>query len=132
MGLIPLLSAIIAFFYWRKDKFIKFCFFSTIIFFLLALGKFTPLYRILFYIPGFKYFRVPARWITLASFTLSLASGWGLTLVLKEKENTRIEKIYRNLTYLAIFVVLASLLFLWTKPLLFPLFKKIIIRMYYG
>lgn len=46
--------------------------------FLLALGRFNPLYLLLAHLPGFNLFRAPARWLLLYALGMSLlaAAGW--------------------------------------------------------
>lgn len=43
----------------------------------LAFGRYNPIYRILAELPGFNLFRVPARWLSLFSLTMSLLAGLG-------------------------------------------------------
>jgi hypothetical protein len=45
--------------------------------FLFALGRFNPLYILLAYLPGFSYFRAPARWLVLFSLGLALLAAYG-------------------------------------------------------
>lgn len=45
---------------------------------LLALGEFNPLYWQLAQLPGFNYFRVPARWLALFTLGAALLAGFGL------------------------------------------------------
>jgi hypothetical protein len=46
---------------------------------LLAVGDATPLYRILFdWAPGFASFRVPARWLLISTFGLSILAATGV------------------------------------------------------
>ncbi len=45
--------------------------------FILALGRFTPVYYLLGQLPGFDLFRAPARWLVLAALGLSLLAGYG-------------------------------------------------------
>ncbi len=48
----------------------------------LAMGQFTPLYRVLFeVVPGFDLFRVPARWLFLTGFAVALLAGAGVETV---------------------------------------------------
>lgn len=42
-----------------------------------ALGQFNPLYVLLARLPGFAFFRVPARWLVLYSFGMALLAGAG-------------------------------------------------------
>jgi hypothetical protein len=44
---------------------------------LLALGRHTPLYHLLVYVPGFNFFRVPARWLFVATISFSVLAGYG-------------------------------------------------------
>src|SRR5205807_1388012 len=46
---------------------------------LLALGQFGPLYPVLYsFVPGLGLFRVPARWLFVASFGLALLAAIGV------------------------------------------------------
>lgn len=49
--------------------------------FLLALGNHFPLYELIFHVPGFNLFRVPARWLLLCSFSGAMLAGGGLTFL---------------------------------------------------
>lgn len=44
----------------------------------LALGVYNPLYWTLAGLPGFSFFRVPARWLALFAFGIALLAGYGL------------------------------------------------------
>lgn len=55
----------------------------------LALGRFTPLYYLLAYLPGFNFFRVPARWLVLYGLSSSLLAGLGWQTLQETKLNTR-------------------------------------------
>ncbi|MCB9450123.1 MAG: hypothetical protein H6672_01720 [Anaerolineaceae bacterium] len=46
--------------------------------FVLALGLYTPLYWLLAGLPGFSFFRVPARWLALFALGAALLAGLGL------------------------------------------------------
>jgi hypothetical protein len=48
----------------------------------LALGAYNPLYWLLANLPGFSFFRVPARWLALAALALALLGGMGLQALL--------------------------------------------------
>lgn len=45
--------------------------------FVLALGRFTPVYYLLGQLPGFDLFRAPARWLVLPALGLALLAGYG-------------------------------------------------------
>lgn len=51
-----------------------------------ALGRFNPLYAALVhYVPGFSFFRVPARWLALWGFGGAMCAGTGLELLMDEE-----------------------------------------------
>ncbi len=43
-----------------------------------ALGRFNPLYWYIAELPGFNLFRVPARWLALYAFGISMLAGYGV------------------------------------------------------
>lgn len=49
--------------------------------FMLALGRFAPVYWLLARVPGFDLFRAPARWLALFAFGVSLLAGIGLDAI---------------------------------------------------
>lgn len=49
----------------------------TVVGLFFALGQFNPLYVLLARLPGFAFFRVPARWLVLYSFGMALLAGAG-------------------------------------------------------
>jgi hypothetical protein len=44
----------------------------------LALGKHNPLYRFIYYLPGFNHFRIPAQILFLYVFSMAVLAGMGL------------------------------------------------------
>lgn len=54
--------------------------------FLLALGEFNPLYWILATLPGFNWFRVPARWLALFALAMAMLAGIGLQFLLETSQ----------------------------------------------
>ncbi|RMF80726.1 MAG: hypothetical protein D6737_07180 [Chloroflexi bacterium] len=49
---------------------------------LFAFGRFNPVYVALTGLPGFNFFRVPARWLSLFALSAALFAGWGLQSLL--------------------------------------------------
>lgn len=57
---------------------------------LLAMGRFTPLYRLVVqYLPGFALFRVPARWLVAVNLSLAVLAGAGLDRLLARRPARR-------------------------------------------
>jgi len=44
----------------------------------LSLGKYNPLYRFIYYLPGFHHFRIPAQILFLYVFAVAVLAGMGL------------------------------------------------------
>ncbi len=61
----------------------------TIIGFVLALGVYNPLYWTLAGLPGFSFFRVPARWLALFAFGAALLAGYGLDSLMVKRSGGR-------------------------------------------
>lgn len=82
----------------------------------LALGGNTPLYK-LFYtlVPGFKFFRVPARFLYLFLFSVSVLAAHGLHFFLRAEERDRALKQ----------LLLVSSIFLTAIPACAVLFSKL-------
>ncbi|MFC2046104.1 YfhO family protein [Chloroflexota bacterium] len=53
---------------------------------LLALGHHTPLYDLLVHVPGFNFFRVPARWLYIVTFSLAVLAGYGFDALVTGRE----------------------------------------------
>ncbi len=59
-----------------RDRWIWLC--LALVGLALALGRYNPLYPLLSQLPGFTFFRVPARFLALVSLALALLAGLGL------------------------------------------------------
>lgn len=58
---------------------------ATLVALAFALGKYNPLYPLLYnYVPGFAMFRAPARWLLIVDFCLALLAGIGLDAIIRE------------------------------------------------
>ncbi|MBL8163834.1 MAG: YfhO family protein, partial [Anaerolineae bacterium] len=58
--------------------------------FALALGLYNPLYWPLTNLPGFSFFRVPARWLALLALATALLAGCGLQALLNDRPRLRL------------------------------------------
>lgn len=84
IGLIPLGLALFALLSGLKKKG-HHRFFSGLLLVCMALVLETPLYKLCWtFLPGFKFFRVPAKWLLPAIFSAALLAGIGLDWLRKE------------------------------------------------
>lgn len=87
VGLLPLILSIVASAaLFKKNKEVKFFSIVSVISPLIAIGTYSPLYRILFkFFPYFNNFSNPARFALLFIMPVSLLAGFGLGAVLGEQ-----------------------------------------------
>ena len=77
VGIIPLMLFALASFY-NRNKFTKTFLIMALITMILALGKFTPFFKVLYsVVPGFNMFRGNSKFIFIIAFSLSVLSGIG-------------------------------------------------------
>jgi hypothetical protein len=83
---------------------------------LLAMGRFTPLYRyVVQYLPGFSLFRIPSRWLMVVNLALAVLAGCGLESLLSRRPSWR--RLAPALGVLALLLVGLGLVWLWREPL---------------
>jgi len=129
VGILPLVLALLAFLFMRKDWRVAFFVIVGVIGLALALGKHNPVYWLLWkFIPGFNLFRVPARFGLIWTFAIAVLAGFGLDRLLaplKEKQQSVLRYCVMACCVGAIIVVLSALAILVFKTQLlaaaFPL-----------
>jgi hypothetical protein len=77
LPLTALALAVVGGWAWRKNPLVLPWVGLTATGFILALGRFTPVYYLLGQLPGFDLFRAPARWLVLPALGLALLAGYG-------------------------------------------------------
>ncbi|MBI2085766.1 YfhO family protein [Candidatus Daviesbacteria bacterium] len=85
VGIITLFLASFAFLKETRKKAMLF-FMLLLISLILALGKNTPLYKILLHIPIFDGLRAPGRFLFLVDFSLAILAGLGFTVLFQRRE----------------------------------------------
>ena len=84
VAFVPLVIFILAFiggWQWRQRVGVLQALVLTFSGFFLALGAYNPIYWLLARLPGFSFFRAPARWLVLYALGLSLLAGVGWHLL---------------------------------------------------
>lgn len=111
-GILPLALAFLAFLKQRKENFhAKFWGLVCVLAFLLALGKYNPLYKITYYIPIYNLFRVPARHWLEFDFAVAVLFALGLNQLIdvsKEKKG-----LIKKAAIAVTAVGLSGLVFAW-------------------
>lgn len=87
IGIMSIILVFIAVFT-RPDRRSVFFTATLIVSLLLAMGKYTPLYRIFYsYVFGFGHIRYPVKFLFLSSFALSFLSGKGYDVLMSVKDD---------------------------------------------
>lgn len=110
----------------RRELHYSRVFFAVVLFvsILIALGKYNPLYPLIYKLPGFGSFRIPAQIIFLYVFSVAVLSGIGLDRIRQRKWTfVRGSWMFLIVAGALIFLLLACLLFSRYR-LFFLLFKN--------
>ncbi|MCP4601176.1 MAG: YfhO family protein [Proteobacteria bacterium] len=81
--------------------------------FVVALGKYTPIYKAFYYaVPGYKFFRVPGRILTVFVFFVSVLSGIGVSSIIENgKEKTKEIRVFLIVLFSIFSVLLIGYLY---------------------
>lgn len=114
LGLLPIILTIIAMIKCR-GTYVRILLFVAILFQVLAMGKYTPVYPFFYEYLGFKFFRVPKMNLFVVAFSVSIMAAHGAQWVLGElSEKDR--KLYKGVMFgLFSFAGLLALLVLYAK-----------------
>lgn len=121
MGVVPFILGIFCFIYFFKESKIKFLLIWLIVVFFYAIGGYTPVFKLFYYlIPGVKKFRAPSLIFYQINFIFAISSAIFIDRLknLKEKD---LEKLL---------VITAGILFL--LALIFSIFKSGFINLFSG
>jgi hypothetical protein len=114
LGMIPFVLSV--FFFMSKDKRRLLFLILIVASFLLAMGKYTPLYSLLYYIPPFNSIRYPAKFLFLFFFVVSITAALGfdrLRTGVEQKDKKTKNTIYITFYFGFIFAVLWGYLYLF-------------------
>ena len=101
VGLVPLGLAMAA--AWQKvrhDRVTKSLVFTLVISIFLAFGPYFPGFDLLIRLPGFSFFRAPARWTMTSTLILAILAGQGFDLLIADYQHMRRILMRLNLTCL--------------------------------
>jgi len=105
LGILPLILAWLAF---RKNRVLSLFLAGTVfVSLLLAFGKYTPFYRLIFLIPGISMIRYPVKYLFLTTFCLTILASFGFQRLLDVFDEQRNKFLGVIKGTLATFVLLA-------------------------
>lgn len=118
----------------RHENF--FCF-AAILFLLLALGKFSPLYRAIVEITGFNSFRTPIKFLFFTAFSSAILCAFGIEKfilgILKPQPLKRISRLLIIICSIFIFLPPITAQYLSrNEPELLPQFQNLIVNAYHN
>ncbi|MBI5206269.1 MAG: YfhO family protein [Candidatus Firestonebacteria bacterium] len=111
LGIFPLFFALLAFLNNRK-KYVKIFGILILVVFPLAMGGFTPIYNLVFKLPGFKMFRVPRAILCIIPVAVSVMAGFGCEWFfekMSEDKKVKIKKILYKLVIGWVVVVIFTI-----------------------
>jgi len=136
IGILPLFLVFIAI-YFKKDK-KQVLFFTGLAFLslLLALGRNTPIYWLLWkFLPGLNMLRCPSRFLFLFTFSASILSGFGFSFLRKKltlSDREKIWKFIKILTVLILLLVCVTIVTLIARDQIIQFGHKMLKQRYYA
>ncbi len=118
----------------RKDPKEKIFWFAAAFFLLMALGQYSPLYRVLVELTQFQGFRNPIKFLFFVTFSLAVLAAFGFDKFFgKTRISGKISGWFLALTALMALVpaVLGGFLKI-ARSWLLPIFQALVERLYYG
>lgn len=128
-GLITLILVLFLFFS-KKDSSSKFFIFLALFCLLFAFGKYTTFFKLIYIIPVFKLFQVPARMLSVFGFAIAILSAYGIENLLNSKKE-KVKPFIRVLFILSIISFLALAFAYLGKPFILEKGKGILESLYY-
>lgn len=116
IGLLPLILALIACLSYSKKSLVRFWCIVAIFSLLLTLGDATPLARLMFHIPAYNKFRVPARHFLEMSMAVSVLAGLGAASI-QEQIISRKQLVSVVISSVGVFLAGLLCVFTFLKPI---------------
>ena len=127
LGLLPWLVLPLCFLF-RRDRYTWFYSSFMLLVLLMAMGKYTPVYRFMFdHLPGFATFRVPKMILYVFAFSAAVLMARGLDILIeREPERRELRSWLAGLGIGAALLVLFGLVLQFGSGKLYPLFDGVI------
>jgi len=85
LGLLTMILACLAVVSSRSNRVVRFWLVTILITFVMALGEYTPLGQLMYYLPGFNKFRAPVRHFLEITLAVSMLAGLGADCIQRRK-----------------------------------------------
>ncbi len=136
IGLFPLLLTFISLCFIFKNKYIITLFALVLFSLFFSFGSYSLLYKIFYnYIPGFNLFRVPARFLFVYAFSVSVLAGIGVQYIysnnLGRKINFMLKKLMLVLT-IGLSILISLFIFILTNKNSFFYYEKYVLKNSYA
>jgi len=113
LGLLTLLLACLAVVSFRSNRIVRFWLVTALITFVMALGKYTPLGQLMFYLPGFNSFRAPVRHFLEITLAGTVLAGLEADYIQQRKIST---KQMKGVVLGAVGIFGLTLIMIWVFP----------------
>lgn len=91
---ILLLLYIIGLFFYKENSSVRFWYFTGLVFLLLSFGQYLPGYKLFSSLPGVSLLRVPARFLFIFCFCLSVAGAFTLDILIKKEFLYKFDRLF--------------------------------------
>jgi uncharacterized membrane protein YfhO len=112
VGIVPLLFVLAGIFLAKDRK--RFFFVGlAALSLLLCFGKYTPLYKLLFYyLPGFNKFRIPGRFSAIFTFSAAILAAYGVDFFYNKWHKTETQRFRKYWRGILIFAIVSGVFWL--------------------
>lgn len=107
IGIFSVILVFIAIYFKRDNKYVLFFTGLAFLSLLFALGRNTPVYWLLWkFVPGLNMFRCPSRFLFLFTFSTSILSGFGFSVLRENMGSHEREKVWKLVKILIVLTLL--------------------------
>jgi hypothetical protein len=129
IGLAPLLLALYAAFA-SRSTYARFFRLLALVSFVLALGNYTPVYKLIYHFPGFSMMRAPSKILFIYTFAAAALSAFGLELLRDRAGN--LKAFPKIVAAAAVGGVLVTSGFVAFKPVIVSQARQMIIKVHHA
>ena len=121
IGILPLVFVFLSFKYERKRLSLFFAA-AALVSLILAFGKYTPVYRVFYLLPGISLIRYPVKYLFAVTFCLSVLASFGLDWLRNNFASEKLHGIFRVVFPVSLFLLAGFLLAFFFRLRIFLFF----------